>query len=84
MVQQATSNADRRVTPHCGCDFCRRADTALMDPVGDEERESFFAGTIHEHRRRFTCRHCGARWLHIQETGLGRRSAWICEQTEAL
>ena len=81
MVQQATRNADGRMSQRCGCAFCRRADTSLMDPFGEEERESFFAGTIHERRQRFICRHCGSRWMHIQESGLGRRSAWICEET---
>ena len=80
MIPQATRTADRRVTDECGCMFCRKGDIDLMDPLGKEEWESFFAGTIHERRRRFTCRHCGSRWLHVQESGLGRRTAWICEQ----
>ncbi len=53
-----------------GCQACRNRDHQALQKT-DTERNTYFDGKASETLTHYICRHCGAKWLEIVESGVG-------------
>jgi hypothetical protein len=63
----ALSNAQAK---KYGCEKCTTHDLSELEQVGKAEH-STVTGKDREVRKWYDCKTCGARWLHVVESGLG-------------
>lgn len=57
------------ITP--ACDECTNRRPNALEQIGEDEKDILFDGKAQEVRSHFVCRHCGAKWVHLVESGLG-------------
>lgn len=62
------------------CSECTVRKPGALEQVGKVERDEYFEGKARETRTHFVCQFCGAKWVHLVESGLGGPgSFWLRE-----
>jgi hypothetical protein len=59
------------------CAECTERRPGALERVGEVEREEVLGGKALEVRTHYVCRFCGAKWVHLVESGMsGHGNFW--------